>query len=161
MGLLNNDCLDFFFPLKADIYYPQESQDEYGAINKKWDFDQTIGCSFHGILEKSSDKNFGYEETNEHFYMLDTILYGRFKKDPRKSSSGLYYPVSNVLIVNVRGACDNNPYFIETDGDYVGEPTIFEIKTCQPFINPFGNIEYYKMVINRSDRQELYNRVYC
>ena len=160
MGLFAEDCADFLFPLKADIYYPQESQDEYGAINKKWDFDQTVPCSFHSIQDKASTKNVGYD-SDDQFYMLSSILYGRFKKDPRKSSSGLLYPVSNILIVNVRGGCTNDPYFVETDGDYVGEPTIFEIKTCQPFINPFGVVEYYKMVINRSDRQELYNRVYC
>lgn len=160
MGLFDGNCNDYLFPLRADIYYPQESQDEYGAVNKKWDFDQAIPCSFHSVQDKASTKNFGYDNDDK-FYILDSILYGRFKADPRKSSTGLLHPVSNILIVNVRGACLNDPYFIETDGDYVGEPTIFEIKTCQPFIGAFGSIEYYKMTINRSDRQELYNRVYC
>jgi hypothetical protein len=160
MGLLGDNCSNFLFPLQCDIYYPQESQDEYGAINKKWDFDLTMNCSFHSVTDKSSTKNFS--EDSERFYKLDTLLYGRMQKDPRQSSTGLYVPLSNILITNIKNSgCDDGTIFVETDGDYVGDPTIFEIKTCQPYIGPMGNVEYYKMLVARSDIQELYNRVSC
>ena len=76
--------------------------------------------------------------------------------------SGLYYPLSSVLVTNIKNNnCQDEAIFIETSGDYVGKPTIFEMHSFQPFVGPNGRVEYYKAMITRSDIQELYNRVYC
>lgn len=160
MGLFDNNCSSLFFQMNCDIYYATESQDQYGGIDKKWQYDESKPCSFYTLSDKSNENNFTFDDSR--FYKLETMLYGRLKTDPRKSSSGLYYPLSQILISNIRSSgCSDETFFIETDGDYVGEPTIFEIKSCQPFVGPFNNIEYYKIQLERSDIQELNNRVAC
>jgi hypothetical protein len=146
--------------MQCDIYYAAESQDKYGKVDKKWEFDMIEKCSFYTLGDKSNENNFSFDD--EKFFKLETMLYGRFQADPRKSSSGLYYPLSHILVHNVRGAtCNNESFFIETNGDYVGKPTVFEIKTCQPFVGPFNTVEYWKIQLERSDTQELNEIAIC
>jgi hypothetical protein len=33
---------DFMYPMRADIYYPIITQNDYGQANKEWVFDRTI-----------------------------------------------------------------------------------------------------------------------
>ena len=35
----------------------------------------------------------------------------------------------------------------------MGKSTIFEVATNDPFVGPMGNVEYYKLVIRRSQNQ--------
>ena len=146
--------------MECDIYYATESQDKYGKIDKRWEFDMSEKCSFYTLGDKSNDDNFSFED--KRFYKLETMLYGRFASDPRKDSSGLYHPLSHILIHNIRGGtCSTETFWIETNGEYVGKPTVFEIKTCQPFIGPFNTVEYWKIQLERSDTQELNEIVNC
>lgn len=153
-------CVSPFFQMQCDIYYATETQDKYGKIDKKWTFDMTEKCSFYTLSDKSNDDNFSFED--KRFLKLETMLYGRFSTDPRQDSNGLYHPLSHILVHNVRGGtCVEDPFWIETNGDYVGKPTVFEIKTCQPFVGPFNTVEYWKIQLERSDRQELNEYVTC
>ena len=36
-----------FYPLKADIYYATESQNDFGEMDKQWDFDRSVGVDFN------------------------------------------------------------------------------------------------------------------
>lgn len=161
MGLFDANCTNLLFQMECDIYYADESQDEYGGIDKVWQYDMVEPCSFYTLSDKSNSNNFTYDDNR--FYRLETMLYGRFQSDPRKSSSGLYYPLSHILVTNIRasGNCGGETFFIETDGEYIGEPTVFEIKSCQPFVGPFNSVEYYKIQLERSDQQGVNNRVAC
>lgn len=159
LNFLTN-CVSPFFQMECDIYYARESQDKYGKITKKWDFDMAERCSFYTLGDKSNDDNFSFED--KRFYKLETMLYGRFASDPRQDSSGLYHPLSHILVHNIRsGTCNTETFWIETNGDYVGKPTVFEIKTCQPFIGPFNTVEYWKIQLERSDRQDLNEYAQC
>lgn len=160
MGLLDANCSSLFFQMQCDIYYAIESQDLYGGIDKKWEYDMVEPCSFYTLSDKSNSSNFTYDD--DRFYKLETMLYGRFQSDPRKSSTGQYFPLSHILVTNVRASgCNDESFFIETNGDYEGSPTVFELKTCQPFVGPFNTVEYYKIQLERSDIQGLNNRVEC
>ena len=160
MGLLDANCSSLFFQMQCDIYYAIESQDLYGGIDKKWEYDMVEPCSFYTISDKSNSNNFTYDD--DRFYKLETMLYGRFQGDPRKSSTGQYFPLSHILVTNVRASgCNDESFFIETNGDYEVSPTVFELKTCQPFVGPFNTVEYYKIQLERSDIQGLNNRVEC
>lgn len=151
-GILSG-CSSPFFQMQCDIYYAVESQDQYGKVKKNWQFDMVEPCSFYTLSDSSNNNNFTFDDKK--FYRLETMLYGRFRFDPRKSSTGLYYPLSHILVTNIRGAtCDEEPFFVETNGDYAGKPTTFEVKTCQPFMGPFNKVEYYKIQLERSDVQE-------
>lgn len=160
MGLLDSNCSSLFFQMKCDVYYAVEAQGKHGSIEKRWEFDSTSPCSFYTIGDKGNDNNFTFDDSR--FYRLETMLYGRLKADPRKSSAGLFYPLSHILLTNIRsGTCNDEVFFVETNGSYESVPTIYEIKTCQPYIGPFNTIEYYKIQLERSDTQELNERVAC
>jgi hypothetical protein len=140
--------------MQCDIYYAKESQDKYGKIDKTWAFDMIEPCSFYTLGDKSNDDNFSLDDAK--FYKLETMLYGRFQSDPRKGSDGSYHQLSHILVTNIRGAtCNEEPFFIEASEGYSGTPTVYEVKTCQPFIGPFNTVEYWKIQLERSDFQEL------
>jgi hypothetical protein len=146
--------------MKADIYYADETQDDYGIVNKKWIFDESLDCSLYTLGDKSNENNFSFDD--KVFYKLETMLFGRFRVDPRKSSSGLYFPLSHILISSIRGAtCNDEIFFVETNGTYSGKPTVYEVKTCQPFVGPFNTTEYYKIQLERSDIQGLNKNAPC
>ena len=124
--------------MKCDVYYASESQDKYGKIDKSWTVDTTRDCSFYTVSDVSNEDNFTFDDSK--FFKLETMLYGRMKLDPRKTSSGLYYPLSHILVTNIRsGTCNDEIFFIEANDDYVGTPTVYEIKTCQPLFRGLLN----------------------
>jgi hypothetical protein len=43
----------------------------------------------------------------------------------------------------------------ETAGVRSGRGTIFEIATLEPFLGPFNQIEYYKMVWRKTENQSV------
>jgi hypothetical protein len=147
-------CYSLFFPMHVDVYYSVESQDDYGKMVKTWFFDRTEHCSIFSISDKSNDENFTFNSANKDiFFKLETMLYGRTQTDLRKSLSGEYYPLSSVLVKNIRGTEPEDSFFIETVGGYSGQPTIYEIKANQPYIGPFNKVDYFKIQLERSDIQ--------
>lgn len=145
-----------FFQMDCDVYYAQDIQNEYNEVVKQWEFDATRPCSFYPFGDQNNQ--FAFED--KVFDKMQTAIFGRFKDDIRKASDGVYHPLSHILVTNIRGAtCETDMFFIESNGNYVGEPTIFEIKSFQPFIGPFNRPDYYKTQLNRSDRQVLNNAV--
>jgi len=138
---------DFMFPMMADIYYPIAETTAYGNVTKTWILDKTIVCSFNeaGVSYKEDIKPDANIKT-------DTILLGRVKKDIRISSVDAKNAATNVVITNIRDQF-GNPVYLETSGPRNGKSTLFEIATQAPFVNPFGSVEYYKVVLRRSENQ--------
>jgi hypothetical protein len=79
-------------------------------------------------------------------------LIGRVQIDIRKSSVGENYSISNILFVNIRDSYDELIYK-ETSGEREGRGTIFEIVSFDPFVGPFGGIEYYNLILRRTENQ--------
>ena len=84
----------------------------------------------------------------------DKILLGRCKSDIRISSMEARNSITNVIITNIRDK-NCNEIYKETSGPRSGKSTIFEIATHDPFAGPFGNVEYYKLIIRRSENQAV------
>lgn len=140
---------DFMFPLLADVYHPIVDQGAYGNVTKTWILDRTIACNFNSAGAA------GKEEVKPNVDMtLNTLLLGRVKTDPRISSLQEKQSVNNVVITNIRDKNCNEVY-LETAGPRAGKSTIFEIATSNPFVGPFGNVEYYHLVIRRSENQAV------
>lgn len=140
---------DVFFPMKADVYYPIITQNEYGQPNKQWILDRTFTCNAESAGTGSNE-----EINTEVFIQYDEKLLSRSKIDLRVSSNQENYAATNILITNIRTASDELIYK-ETSGPRNGKGTIFEIATIQPFVGPFGSIEYYKMVWRRTENQSV------
>lgn len=144
------ECSDFLFSMKLDFYYAVEEQDRFGRQVKTWEYDQTLDgyAEVLGAVERDVlkvDKFFQYKDK----------LIGRTKKDPRIDSNGFYHALTSILITDIRDANTSQEYFIESAGDRSGLSTLFEVFAIEPYINPWNEIEYYKIMFNRSETQVL------
>ncbi len=141
------EATSFMFPMLADVYYPITENTAYGNVKKTWILDKTIVCSFNeaGVSYKEDIKPDPDIKT-------DFILLGRVRNDIRVGEDGARNAATNVLITNIRDQLGNEIY-LETSGIRNGKSTLFEIATQAPFINPFGTVEYYKVVLRRSENQ--------
>ena len=140
------DSTDFIYPMKADVYYPIITQNSYGQPNKEWVFDRTVSCNATSVGGAGTD-----ELKPEVFLQYEGKLVSRSRYDIRISSEGTENAISNILITNIRTASDSLIYK-ETAGPRAGRGTIYEVATLEPFINPFGSIEYYKMLWRRTEK---------
>lgn len=138
---------DFMFPLEVDIFYPIVAQGGFGEVKKTWVQDRTIGCNFSSAGSASKeDVKPNVNITNE------LVLIGRVKTDLRVSSLESNNAVTNVILTNIRDKNCNQVY-VETSGPRAGKATIFEIASNEPFVGPFGSVEYFNVVLRRSENQ--------
>lgn len=141
------ETTDFIYPLLADVYYPVVEQSAYGNVNKQWILDKSVACNF------SSVGTAGKEEVKPNVNITkDIVLIGRSRSDIRVSKLNEANAMTNVIISNIRDSSKNCIY-TETSGPRAGKPTIFEIASQEPVVGPFGIVEYYKLVIRRSENQ--------
>ena len=147
--MVDCEATDFIYPMKADIYYPIITQNNYGQANKEWVFDRTIVCNATS-LGGAGD----VELKPDVFLQYDGKLVARSKSDIRVSSNMTDNAISNILVTNIRSASGITLYR-ETAGPRSGRGTIYEVGTVEPFIGPFGEIEYYKMLWRRTENQTV------
>ncbi len=143
------ETTDFIYPTLADVYHPIVSQGAYGDIKRSWVLDKTIACAFNpaGVAYGEDIKpNVNITQKNH--------LFGRAKTDLRFGDDNNKYSILNVIITNIRTSSGTSIYN-ETAGARSGKPTIFEITTQDPILGAFGEVEYYKLVICRSENQRL------
>lgn len=141
------DLTDFTFPLEADIYHPIVEQGALGNVKKTWVLDRSVACSF-----SSAGTAFKEEVKPNVNITQDGLLIGRIREDARVSSREANNAITNVIITNIRDK-NCNPIYVETSGPRAGKSTIFEIATNEPFVGPFGGVEYFKLIIRRSENQ--------
>lgn len=140
---------DFMFPMQASVYHPIVDQGVYGNVKKTWVLDRTIACFF-----SAGGTAFKEEIVPNVNITQDKILIGRIKDDVRLSSFEARNSITNVIITNIKSN-NGESIYTETSGPRSGKSTIFEIATQDPFAGPFGDIEYYKLVIRRSENQAV------
>lgn len=140
---------DFIFPMLADIYYPIVEQGTYGNVKKTWVLDKTIAANFNSAGSASKE-----EITPNVNITQKTSLIGRAKTDLRISSLDAPHSITNIILTNIRDK-NCNEIYKETSGPRSGKSTIFEIATQEPYVGPFGGIEYYNLVIRRSENQAV------
>ena len=143
------EVTDFMYPMKADIYYATIKQNEYGQPKKTWIYDRSIICNATPIGGASKE-----EIKPEIFLQNNGQLIARTKSDPRTSSLGSDNSMTNVLVTNIRNASDTVIYR-ETTGPRSGRATIYEFATVEPFVGPFGDIQYYKILWRRAENQSV------
>ena len=143
------DTKDFRFPMQADIFYPIIEQSPYGNLSKSWTYDRTIAGNFvyAGTDTKEEIKiNINITE--------DIILSGRVREDIRKGSFEENFSLTNIVVTNIRDR-ECNEIYVEAGGPRNGKSALFEIATQEPFINPFGTVDYYRLVLRKSENQEF------
>lgn len=143
------DTTDFVYPLIADIYYAITKQSAYGDVNRHWVLDRTVACNFNPTGSKNKP---GLPANVE--LMLDDVLVGRTRCDIRISSMEDQNALTNILVTNIRDINGNSVYN-ETSGIRKGKTTLFEIAGNEPIVGPFGSMEYWKVLIRRSENQGI------
>ncbi len=141
------EATDFMYPMLCDVYYPIVAQDVYGQIKKNWVFNKTIVISAApvGSLQENEVKP-------KFLLQFENLLLGRVKSDIRVSDNGDENSITNVLVSNIRTASSELIYR-ETSGQRAGRGTIYEIASQEPIVGPFGTIDYYKLVLRRTENQ--------
>ena len=138
---------DYMFPMQCSIYYPIVEQGDFGAIKKHWVIDKAFPCVF------SSGGSAFKEEVKPNVNITqNSILIGRTKNDIRVSSRDSKNSLTNILITDIRDQ-EGNLVYMETSGPRSGKGTLFEIATYEPFVGAFGTVDFYKLVIRRSENQ--------
>lgn len=141
------ESTDFIYPMLADIYYPIVEQGAYGNLKKQWVLDRTIACNFAPAGAAAG------EEVKPNVNITkESILLGRTKTDVRISEANSRNSITNIVITNIRTPRQEDIY-LETSGPRDGRSTIYEIASNEAIVGPFGNIEYYKVVLRRSENQ--------
>ncbi len=140
---------DFTFPMCMDVFYPIVDQGIYGNVKKQWIHDRTAICSV-----APAGSAFKEDVTPNINIKQEMIIMGRLKTDIRVSSKDSNNSVTNIIVSNIKDK-SGNPIYSETSGPRSGKSTIFEVATIEPFVGPFGRIEYYKIVLRRSENQAV------
>lgn len=138
---------DYIYPMTADIYYPIVEQGAYGDIQRQWMFDRAIACSF-----TYAGVEYGEDVKPKVYITEQNVLLGRAKEDICVSSQDELNAITNVLVTNITDR-NCNEIYTETAGPRKGKSTLFEIASIDPFVGPFGTVEYYKIVLKRSENQ--------
>lgn len=141
------DKTDFAFPMEADIFYPIVEQGSLGNVKKTWILDKSVAISVN-----PAGAAFKEEVVPNVNITKDMLLIGRIKTDIRVSSRESNNAITNVIVTNIKDK-NCNPIYVETSGIRNGRSTIFEIATQEPYVGPFGNVEYYKIILRRSENQ--------
>lgn len=134
------------FNMHFDIYYAKKNQNKYGEQVKKWKFDQTIT----GFAE-----TIGTEDKSKMFFEYKGQLLARTQLDPRISLEGFQYPITDILITDIKDIKTNTEFYIETYGERKNKSTLYEISAIEPHVDPFNRIEYWRLMLNRLDAQVL------
>jgi len=140
---------DFMFPMTADIFYPVTQQGAYGNVQKTWLLDRTLVCNL-----SSGGTALKEEIRPEPKIQQDTLLVGRAKEDIRISKREQSNSITNIVVTNIKDSSGTELY-VETAGPRANQSTIFEVATLEPYPGPFGGIEYYKIVLRRSENQAV------
>jgi hypothetical protein len=140
---------DLYFPMLADLYFPIIDQGSYGEVKKRWVYDRTIALN----AMPYSRKGMG-EITPQVFLQYRDTLIGRTKTDIRISKNEDPQALTNILITNIRSGAGQLIH-TETAGPRNGKGTIYEIAAYDPHFAPYGDIDYYSLVIRRSENQAV------
>ena len=84
----------------------------------------------------------------------DNRLVARTKQDIRLSSKQDYNAITNILVTNIRYG-DDTPIYLESSGPRSGRGTIYEIATVEPFSGGYNSIDYYKVLLRRTESQAV------
>lgn len=127
----------------AEVFYPTVNQGAYGNVDKEWVLDKIIVGNF--VKSKS-----GLEP--DPLIKREQVLECRIKSDIRVSTNSTDRAITNIIVSNIKDR-NGNEIYVERSGPRKGLSTMFEVVTQDPHIGPFGDIEYYDLILRRSENQ--------
>jgi len=153
MILPSSKLTDILFPMTADIYYAQTTQQDYGNISKSWVFNREVSCS---MISDLSNKAFNAElRTKGGDFIYDSNAFFRTPEDLRKDSNGTYYPITAIAITNIKDPSGNNVWINGQNLTNSAGPikTKYELKTIIPTFDYNHNLRHFRIFISKSQIQ--------
>ena len=122
-------------------------QNEFGEAEKVWQRDRTELESYFNVMGTANLQNLKADT----FFEYKKRLNGRFRfpSDPRVDFENNSHPISSILVTNIIDKNSGQQLHLDENSN----PIIFDVMSVDPFINPFGKIEYYKILLERADYQ--------
>jgi hypothetical protein len=153
MFLPSSTLDDILFPMTAEVYYAQTTQNDYGNIVKNWVFDRTVYCS---VISELSNRGFAGElKTKGQDLIYDSNAFFRTKEDLRKKTNGSYVPITGIAITNIKDPAGNDVWI---NGQNLSNSagaikTKYEIKTIVPTFNYDHTLRHFRLFISKSQIQ--------
>ncbi len=154
MFLPSSTLDDILFPMTAEVYYAQTTQNDYGNIVKNWVFDRTVYCS---VISELSNRGFASElKTKGQDLIYDSNAFFRTKEDLRKKTNGSYVPITGIAITNIKDPAGNDVWI---NGQNLSNSagaikTKYEIKTIVPTFNYDHTLRHFRLFISKSQIQK-------
>lgn len=137
---------DIYYPMTAEVYYADSKQNDIGVIVKEWVYDRTIKCS---IISQMSDKTLTSElKTNAGIIQYNSDMLLRTDEDIQLKKNGTFYPITEILITNVK-----DPAGKIVSKDIRDKNAQYEVRTFVASYNAFHEVEFYRGFISRSVKQ--------
>ena len=140
-GSLNN----LFYPMTADIYYANKSQNDFGQLERTWELDRQINCS---AIKENPQSQMRTQLTADKFVEFDEKVNMRTNENIYKSLDGTHYRPTDIMVRNIK-----DPFGSVAWAESSTEPTNFEIDTIEPMYDPVHNVAGYRILLRRSDLQ--------
>ena len=122
-------------------------QNEFGEAEKVWQRDRTELESYFNVMGTANLQNLKADTSFEYKKRLNGRF--RFPSDPRVDFENNSHPISSILVTNIIDKNSGQQLHLDENSN----PIIFDVMSVDPFINPFGKIEYYKILLERADDQ--------
>lgn len=124
--------------MKADILDVTRTQDDFGNITRAWALDRTIDCDARGIIG-GGIRVVGSTETFATDY--EDVEWVKMKVSTYEIETNSL--TKRMRVTNIRRSDDD----VVVWKDDEGEPTIFNIEGMTPFVDPFGNVSEYELLL--------------
>ena len=137
---------DIVYPMTAEVFYAENKQNAFGTMERTWVYDRTVQCS---AISAMSDKTLNSElKSNNAFFQYNSDIAFRTNENLQKKKGGTYYPITEILITNIKDA-DSNYVWTEFDD----AKTQYEIASFVPSYDSFHTVDFYRGYLTRSQRQ--------
>ena len=136
------DLIEGLLPMKLDIYFQSDSQDENtGAILKQWNYIESIDCFAKGVISNSTSARNSDKQSFDNRYKNEQMIQIRTIK-----KLNIRHKITNIK--------NKNGDFVWTELDYPSDtPTVFEVRGVTPISDPFGEVLGYNTIAIRSENQ--------
>jgi hypothetical protein len=151
MGIL--DC-GFLYSMQLTIAYSTLRQTELGKIEHNWETNQQTLRGYANVMGTVDLKPLRAERE----YLYKKQLNARTKVDPRIDAQGNYHPITEMLVLDI--TADGKSLWTHDQAELAGRPLLHDVLSVEPFVNPWNEIEYYKLLLTRSENQHLEDEPY-
>lgn len=137
---------NILYPMTSEIYYAETKQNDFGTMEQTWILDRIVKCS---AVSAMSDKTLNSElKSNSPFFQYNSDIAFRVNENIQKKKNGTYYPITEILITNIKNS----------SGDYVwteseDNVTQYEVSSFVPSFDAFNNVDFYRGYLSRSTKQ--------